>query len=218
MHVLFGDYEFDSGRRLLLRHGAAVPLSPKAFDLLLILLERRPEAVAKNELLDSLWANVFVSDGSVHNLVAEIRRALHEDSRSPRYIRTVPRYGYAFHGDARSAAVDRGRAAAARGPLLTADRDAWRLVEGANVIGRDHDCAVGIDSHTVSRRHANIVVAGGTATIEDLGSKNGTSVNGQEIRGPVTLSEGDEIRVGSVSMTYRSRGALPSTMTQRCRS
>ena len=215
MHVLFGDYEFDSGRRLLLRHGAAVPLSPKAFDLLQILLDRRPEAVAKHELLDSLWANVFVSDGSVHNVVAEIRRALQEDPRSPRYIRTVPRYGYAFHGDARLAAVGRGRRPAARGPLLTAGRGDWRLVEGANVIGRDRDCAVGVDSHTVSRRHATVVVADGTATIEDLGSKNGTSVNGQGIQGPVTLSEGDEIRVGSVSLIYRSRGALPSTMTQR---
>lgn len=215
MHVLFGDYEFDSGRRLLLRHGAAVPLSPKAFDVLHFLLDRRPEAVAKKELLDSLWANVFVTDGSVHNLVTEIRRALQDDPRSPRYIRTVPRYGYAFHGDVRLAAAGRGRLPAARGPLLTAERDEWRLVEGANVIGRDRDCAVGVDSHTVSRRHANVVVAGGTATIEDLGSKNGTLVNGREIHGPATLSEGDVIRVGSVSMTYRSRGAPPSTMTQR---
>lgn len=216
MHLLFGDYEFDAGRRQLLRHGADVPLSPKAFDLLEMLLERRPEAVAKKEILDGLWPNVFVSEGSVHNVVAEIRRALQEDPSSPRYIRTVPRYGYAFHGDARLAAAGRHRPAATRGLLLTMQGGEWRLVDGANVIGRDDDCAIAVDLHTVSRRHAQIVLGiDGTATIEDLGSKNGTSVNGQEIHGPVTLADGDEIRVGSVSMTYRRRSTMPSTMTQR---
>ncbi len=76
MRVVFGECEFDSGQRVLLRHGSAVPLSPKAFQLLELLLDRRPEAVAKTELLERLWPETFVSDASLHNLVAEIRAAL----------------------------------------------------------------------------------------------------------------------------------------------
>ena len=98
--LLFGDCEFDPGRRLLLRHGSASALSPKAFQLLELLLDRRPEAVSKTELLESLWPGTFVTDASLHNLVAEIRAALGDNSRTPRFVRTVPRFGYAFHGDA----------------------------------------------------------------------------------------------------------------------
>ena len=59
MRVVFGECEFDSGRRVLIRHGRAMPLSPKAFQLLELLLDRRPEAVAKRELVDQLWPETF---------------------------------------------------------------------------------------------------------------------------------------------------------------
>ena len=60
-----------------------------------------------------------------------------------------------------------------------------------------------IDSATVSRRHARIVVTSGEAVIEDLGSRNGTSVGGQKIQGPVRLADGDRLRLGAVTMTFR---------------
>lgn len=217
MRVVFGECEFDSGRRLLLRHGSAKALSPKAFQLLEFLLDRRPEAVSKAELLTHLWPETFVSDGSLHNLVAEVRAALGDEPRAARYIRTVPRYGYAFHGDARLApAVDVEVAQLARsGPRLISRRHEWLLAEGLNLVGRDGDCAVRIDSATVSRHHARIVVTRGEATVEDLGSKNGTYVDGRPVRLPVALKDGGQIRIGSVKMTYRALGALPSTVTQR---
>jgi DNA-binding winged helix-turn-helix (wHTH) protein len=215
----FGDFELDPGRRLLLRHGAATPLSPKAFQLLELLLDRRPEAISKTELLEQLWPKTFVSDASLHNLVAEIRAALDDDPRAPRFIRTVPRFGYAFHGDARSAPATEGKASQAvgSGPRLVMRRHEWRLSEGSNVVGRDRDCAVCVESSTVSRRHARIVVTSGHATIEDLGSKNGTAVDGRTVTAPVVLEEGAQVRVGSVTMTYRVLDALPSTLTQRMR-
>lgn len=217
VHVVFGECEFDSGRRVLLRHSTVRPLSPKAFQLLEFLLDRRPEAIAKTEILARLWPETFVSDGSLHNLVAEVRAALGDDARTARYIRTVPRYGYAFRGDARPAsAVDVETSRRARsGPYLVSRRREWRLSAGPNVVGRDPDCAVRIDSSTVSRRHAGIVVASGEATVEDLGSKNGTYVNGQRVERPVPLKDLDRIRVGSVTITYRIVDTLPSTLTQR---
>lgn len=218
MRLLFGECEFDSLRRLLLRHGSSTALSPKAFQLLEILLDRRPEAVSKTELLDRLWPDTFVADASLHNLVAEVRAALGDNPRAARYIRTVPRFGYAFHGDARPAPgsdADRAQPAAASGPCLVSRRREWLLSPGPNIVGRDRDCAVCIDSATISRRHARIVVNGEEATIEDLRSKNGTYVNGARVTQTMTLQAGAEIRVGSVTLTYRVLDGLPSTLTQR---
>ncbi|OFW27091.1 MAG: hypothetical protein A3H97_21420 [Acidobacteria bacterium RIFCSPLOWO2_02_FULL_65_29] len=217
MRIVFGECEFDTGRRLVLRHGRATALSPKAFQLLELLLDRRPEAVSKSELLEHLWPETFVSDASLHNLVAEVRAALGDQARAPRYIRTAPRYGYAFHGDARPApAVDVDvPQLAGSGPRLISKRREWLLSEGSSLVGRDRDCAVRLDSSTVSRHHARIVVLRRKATVEDLESKNGTSLNGEPVTLPVALEEGAEIRVGSVKMTFRILGALPSTVTKR---
>ena len=83
------------------------------------------------------------------------------------------------------------------------------------MVGRDRDCAVRIDFPSVSRHHARILVTRGEATIEDLGSKNGTYVNEQSIKAPMALDDRVQIRFGSVTMTYRILSALPSTVTQR---
>src|SRR5688572_29644776 len=190
MRIVFGDCELDSGRRILLRHGRPTPLSPKAFQLLELLVDRRPEAVAKSELLEHLWTEVFVSDASLHNLVAEIRAALGDNPRAPRYIRTVPRFGYAFQADARPAAQDI-RSAQSSGPRVVSGDREWLLADGSNLVGRDRSCAVCIDSPTLSRRHACIVIDGAGATLEDLGSKNGTYLNKHAVTQPVVLNDGD---------------------------
>jgi len=213
MRIVFGDCELDSGRRILLRHGRPTPLSPKAFQLLELLVDRRPEAVAKSELLEHLWTEVFVSDASLHNLVAEIRAALGDNPRAARYIRTVPRFGYAFQADARPAARD-FPSAQSSGPRVVSGEREWLLAEGSNIIGRDRGCAVYINSPTLSRRHANIVIEGVRAILEDLGSKNGTYLNRQPVSQPVVLNDGDHIQVGSVETIYRKEALLPSTITR----
>ena len=213
MRIVFGDCELDSGRRLLLRHGRPALLSAKAFQLLELLVDRRPEAVAKSELIERLWPDVFVSDASLHNLVAEIRAALGDDPRVARYIRTVPRFGYAFQADARPAAADISSAQSSGPRVVSGDRE-WSLAEGSNVVGRDRGCSVRIDSPTLSRRHARIFVDGADATLEDLGSKNGTCLNGHPVTQQVALDDGDRIRVGSIEMTYRREASLPPTITR----
>ena len=215
MRVVFGECEFDSARRVLLRHGSARALSPKAFELLELLLDRRPEVVAKTEILERLWPETFVSDASLHNSVAEIRAALGDAPRAARYIRTVPRYGYAFHGDARPAPAPDAAGTRRSGPRLVSARGEWFLADGANVVGRDPECAVRVDSADLSRRHARILVTPAETTIEDLGSKNGTQVNGERITHPVSLKDTDQIQVGSVAMTYRIADTLQSTLTRR---
>jgi len=96
MRVAFGDFVFDSDTRELLCGGNRVTLSPKAFQLLEVLIEGRPRALSKSVLLNRLWENTFVVEANLSNLVGEIRQALGEDSRTPQFVRTVHRFGYAF--------------------------------------------------------------------------------------------------------------------------
>src|SRR5262245_39817027 len=215
MRIVFGECEFDTRRRTLFRHGRATPLSPKAFQLLELLLDRRPEAIAKAELLQRLWPEAFVSDASLHNGGTEVRAALGDSPRTARYIRTVPRFGYAFHGDARPAPALGPSIPALSGARLVSGSYEWVLSEGSNVVGRDRDCAVRIDSATLSRHHAQIVVTNREATIEDLGSKNGTHVNRERVKYPVPLKDGDQVQLGSMLITYRILEPLPSTVTRR---
>lgn len=216
MGVRFSDFVFDSGSRELLRADGPCRLSPKAFECLGALIERRPRAVPRAELHDRLWPKTFVAETSLRRVIAEIRAALGDDERRPRFIRTVRGFGYAFCG----AAEEEGAGRHAAG--TTACRLEWGkreipLREGENILGRTDDAVAWIDSPRVSRRHARIIVLGGTATIEDLGSKNGTSVSGRRIDRPTLLAAGDEIALGPVLMTFRAFRATGSTETQRSR-
>ena len=210
MLVRFGSHTLDTHRRQLLDGDRPVHLSPKAFDALAILVARRPNAVTKEELHARLWPDTFVVDANLSVLVAEIRRALGDDAQTPRFIRTLHRIGYAFCGDA-----DAGHDALRHGAQWLAWHDrAFPLVEGDNVIGRDPGCAVWMDAPGVSRRHASVIVTADTATIADLGSKNGTFVGGLPVRGPQVLADGDRVRVGSVEVEFR-RGSSRATETIR---
>ena len=216
MRVTFGACEFDSLRHELRCHGRPVALSTRAFQLLALLLDRRPEVIAKSELLERLWPGTFVSDASLHNLVTEVRAAIGDTPQASRLIRTVARCGYGFIGEVQesSAGSDVTSNRAHLRPQLISKRREWSLSEGTNVIGRDPECAVMIDVPKVSRRHARIVVNGSEATIEDLGSKNGTYLNGRRVSAIMRLDDGCRMRIGPVVVIYRDPRTLPSTMTQ----
>ena len=94
--VSFGDFVLDPDSRELRQGSEPVRLSPKAFQLLEILVASRPKALSKTDLQDWLWPDTFVVEKNLANLISEIREALGERPSDPRFIRTVPRYGYAF--------------------------------------------------------------------------------------------------------------------------
>jgi DNA-binding winged helix-turn-helix (wHTH) protein len=204
MKFRFGTCVLDEGTREVSRDGATVHLSPKAYEFLQLLLQERPRAVSKEEIHQRLWPGTFVSDGTLTSLAAEARSAICDDARSPRFVRTVQRFGYAFSGPAEEAET------AEQTPELL--RQAWRLYWGAReialepgetILGRDRSATILVDHTSVSRRHARIRIASDQVTLEDLGSKNGTALRGEKIRSTVPLHDGDEIRVGSVTMTFR---------------
>jgi DNA-binding winged helix-turn-helix (wHTH) protein len=208
MRLELGDSIFDSDSREVLRNGEPVALSPKAFQLLEILLENRPKAFSKSQLHDWLWPNTFVVEANLSNLIGEVRRALNDDPRRPRFVRTVHRFGYAFRGEA----VDTTRTDTSGGVCrLIWAGGAAVLGAGEHIIGRASDAAVFLDSPSVSRRHARIRVVDDHATFEDLGSKNGSSIGGLRVRGPVPLADGDVITTGIVDLTFRMiRPAVPT--------
>jgi len=98
VELQFGPFTLDTLTRQLRRQAEEISISPKAFALLLELVECRPNALSKARLLESLWPGTFVVEANLSNLVAEIRAALEDDVRQPRFIRTVHGFGYAFCG------------------------------------------------------------------------------------------------------------------------
>ena len=205
----FGGFTLDVESRQLHRgtDAQAVHLSPKGFELLRILIEARPRAIAKRELHERLWPDTFVSEATLSSLVAEVREALGERGRQAQFIRTLHGYGYSFAADAAPSASGVG---AISNWVVCAGREI-ALADGEHILGRDADAKVELRSPAVSRHHARIVISGTSATLEDLGSKNGTTVRGQAVTAPVQLADGDEIRIGSFVLSYRTVSAKGST-------
>lgn len=208
MSVRFDAFELDGGRRMLLGGGEPVHVSPKALRLLEILIEAHPRARSKQDLTDALWPETFVEESNLATLIAELRSALGDDARHPRFIRTVHTFGYAFCGELQ-------REAPPPPAILRVLGESVHLREGENVIGRDATCGVVIDDATVSRQHARITIRDGAASIEDLASKNGTFVDGVRLGVPATLRDRQTITFGEVNCVFALAGTVASTLTIR---
>ena len=216
MRVAFGRFTFDTGTSELLDAGARVHLSPKAFELLALLLDRRPAVVSKREIHDHVWQDTFVSEANLSVVIAEIRQVLGEDSRQAGFIRTVHRVGYAFSGPAQALAAERpGVPTEERLCWLVRNDRAFPLALGANIIGRDPRSDVWVEASGVSRRHARVVVGVDTTAIDDLESSNGTFVAGERISGARVLADGDVIELGAATLTFRAWSDERAARTER---
>jgi hypothetical protein len=214
MRVRFGTFVLDPETRELLCGEAPVALSPKAFELLTILVAGRPKAISKSDLQERLWPATFVVEKNLANLVSEIRDALGDDPSNPRFVRTIRRFGYAFRETGQPAA---GGGSPGRGGVCF--RITWMggsvtLDAGEHVLGRDPDVDIYLDSPGVSRRHASITIAEGRAVVADLGSKNGTFVGEQQVHGSRLLTNGDTIAIGSVKLVLKVLETPESTATE----
>jgi len=179
------------------RDGHHVRLRPRAMDVLICLALESGKLASKQNIIDAVWRTEFVSDHALTQVVAELRSALGDDARNPTYIENIPRRGYRLVATVTpvAASVPSARDASLPFKLQSEDGD-HPLMQGPNIIGRTGDADISIDRTEVSRCHARILVQGTTATIEDLGSKNGTFLNGERLEGPALLANGDEIWIG----------------------
>jgi len=211
--IWFGPFAHNLETRQVTRDGLAVRLTPKAFDLLTVLITERPTAVSKADLQQRLWPDTFVVEANVSNLIAEVREALGDPARDGGCIRTVHGFGYAFAADTRTEASR----AALRPPLCWLEWGERRfpLSSGAHVIGRDPGAEVYLDAASVSRHHARLVVTTDAAVLEDVVSKNGTFRGNQRVTAPVQLADGDELRIGTLRLTFHLQASVHSTETER---
>ena len=139
----FGSCKLDFDARQLSRNGQTVHLSPKAFELLKILVTERPKAISKAELLERIWPGTFVTEDSLASTVTKARAAIGDDAATPAFLRTVHAFGYAFSGsggETREAPAP-GQASA----WLLVQGRAVSLVDGENLIGRDPAAQVALD-------------------------------------------------------------------------
>ena len=207
MRYTFGSICVDADTREISTPSGPRHLTRKAWSLLLLLIERRPDVVSKDEVFTRVWPDTFVSESSLQAAIHEIRRAIDDEARRQSWIRTVHGVGYSFRGhavvQARSdAPTPEARAAA----WLIGDGIRLPLRRGENLVGRGSDDVVDIEAPTISRHHARIVVGESAtieATIEDLDSKNGTWLDGERVAGPRGLADGASVRLGSVHLTFR---------------
>jgi DNA-binding winged helix-turn-helix (wHTH) protein len=214
MRYVFGRCRLDTSSRDLTRDGVAVHLSPKAFELLKLLIEARPRVLSKAELMEQLWPDAFVVEANLPVLVGEVRTAIGDQAAGASMIKTHHGVGYSFMSDVREARPDTD--VTAPGPVFVLRVGSRRLVLGPGIttVGRDHDGDVYLNDPSVSRVHARIIVENGAATVEDLKSKNGTSVQSVPIPGPTVLKDGDEIEFGSVKVWFIvERPDDPTTLT-----
>ena len=209
MIARFAGLTFDSRRRQVTDGtGEALHLTPKAFNLLALLIERAPHVVTKTDIHAHLWPGAFVTDTTLVGLIKELRRTLHDDDHAAPIIRTAHRVGYAFCALENASASPR----ATEHWMNDGDRRI-PLREGENTIGRDPKSDVWLDLAGVSRRHARVTIRDGRAEIEDLGSKNGTILGKDRLTGVSALRDGDTILAGPARITYRVSASGMSTMT-----
>jgi DNA-binding winged helix-turn-helix (wHTH) protein len=214
MRVRFGPFAFDGGTRQLLYGEVERHLGQKACDLLGLLLSQRPNVVTRRRIRDRLWPDAVVAESTLATVVAELRAVLESDPEKPRFLRTVRGVGYAFCGEAAEfGPPPPSPSAGALSHRLVLGHREISLHEGENLLGRVDEGLVWIESPTVSRRHARILVEGGRAVLEDLASKNGTFLRGERIASPAPLADGDEIRLGRVTMTLRVLRSGKTTLT-----
>lgn len=214
MRVRFGSYVLDDQARQLERDRQPVHLTPKALELLELLVERRPSAVSKAEIASRLWPDTYVAEVNLPVLVHELRECLQDDPREPRFVRTVPRFGYAFCGAAQpEAETPQWAKASPFVPRVVWEEREIPLQPGDNLLGRTHDATVRVDHSSVSRRHAVVRVTEEGATLEDCGSRNGTFLGSARIEAAHPLEDGDRILLGQALLVFRRipRAKTPTT-------
>ena len=99
----FDRFRVDIVKRLLLREGAPIPLTPKAFDILVLLLQRRGGVVEKDEILRAIWHDTVVEENNLARNISTLRKVLDDTPGENRFIVTIPGRGYQFVGDVEEA-------------------------------------------------------------------------------------------------------------------
>jgi len=211
-----GDWLVEPELNRVSRGGSSYQLALKVMYVLVFLAEHAGTTVPKHRIIDAVWRTEFITENTLTQAIADLRRVLGDNARDPQFIETITKRGYRLIAD-----VEILDDAAPITPTtglpcaLVVDRQESALVAGDNLIGRATDAVVLLDSEEVSRHHAVVRVSMDSATLEDLGSKNGTLLWGSRFGSPTPLKDGDEIAIGPVVLTFRVLSSLATTRSAR---
>jgi len=211
-----GDWLVEPELNRVSRGGSSYQLALKVMYVLVFLAEHAGTTVPKHRIIDAVWRTEFITENTLTQAIADLRRVLGDNARDPQFIETITKRGYRLIAD-----VEILDDAAPITPTtglpcaLVVDRQESALVAGDNLIGRATDAVVLLDSEEVSRHHAVVRVSMESATLEDLGSKNGTLLWGSRVGSPTPLKDGDEIAIGPVVLTFRVLSSLATTRSAR---
>lgn len=225
----FAGFELDLAAYALRTHGEAVRLEKIPMEILILLVQRAGMLVERSEIAARVWGRgVHVEqEAAINTAVRKIRQVLGDDAAAPRFVETVVGKGYRF-----VAAVERLRAAgeADASPISDHSRHAVErlaypryvikvgrkelmLPFGETVIGRDPSAGVYVDHPSVSRRHARLSIEAGRAWLQDLGSRNGTFVDGRRLDGPAEIRDDAIIGLGPITLVLSVLRAPASTQS-----
>ena len=193
--------------------GRIVHLRPKLMDVLVHLAEHAGEVLPKDDIIAAVWEQKFLAESVLTRSITELRQALGDDMENPRYIETITKRGYRLLAQVAQLGEPHPGATGRVTVVVSHAGRRIALAEGESMIGRAPDAALRIDSMAVSRHHARVVVAGGRARVEDLGSKNGTQVDGKVVSGSADLLDGARIQVGPAVLVVHVVGVTGSTET-----
>jgi len=102
----FGPYQLNPSKRILTRNGEGIPLTPKATEILLVLVKHAGQLVEKDELLKEVWPDTFVEEANLSQNIFTLRRPFGDDRTGPKFIETIARHGYRFPGSVKRIGVD----------------------------------------------------------------------------------------------------------------
>jgi DNA-binding winged helix-turn-helix (wHTH) protein len=215
MLLRIGTCQVDTERRRIVRDGRECHLSRKPFELLLALVESRPNVIPKQQLLDRVWPDAFVSEANLAVLIGEVRAAIGDSARRPHLIKTHHGVGYSFVGAAEEMPRVPVSAVGGAGVVLHAGERRILLTDGHFTVGRVDTCDIVFRHRSVSRLHARIRVLGNVLIVEDANSKNGTSIDGVAVTAPTAVHDGQTITFGSVCAVVVIGGPSSTTETIR---
>ena len=207
-----GDWRVEPELNRVSRAGVTVRLEPRVMDVLVSLAEHAGAVVPRSTLLDAVWAAQFVAANTLTHAICEIRRAFGDDPRDPTYVETIPKRGYRLIAPVTRSARRRRSTVPCRYTVII-DGQKVPLDQGEHVIGRVADADIRIDVPGVSRRHARLRVNGWAISVEDLGSMNGTYVDGRRVDEETTLRDGAIVRLGRRGSWLRVCGLEDETAT-----
>jgi DNA-binding winged helix-turn-helix (wHTH) protein len=215
----FAQFELDVPAYALRRAGKTVRLEKIPMELLILLVQRAGTLVERSEIRMQLWgSDVFVEhDAAINTAIRKIRHALGDEPAAPVFVETVVGKGYKFiapvehltslsHPDDSAAGGDAGQSSPGLRVFprfsVTIREQEFVLQSRQTVLGRDPSAGVCVDHPSVSRRHARISIESDKAILEDLGSRNGTFLNGRRIDGPVTVHDKSVIGLGPFTLIF----------------